>query len=65
MDINQVITLGIGTPADIPHFILFGLSPNSNPPPVTGNDTEEKHHLGTEESVGVTGRPNIGGWQSW
>lgn len=27
MDINQVISLGIGTPADIPHFILFGLSP--------------------------------------
>lgn len=27
MDIHQVITLGIGTPADIPHFILVGLSP--------------------------------------
>lgn len=26
-DIHQVITLGIGTPADIPHLILFGLSP--------------------------------------
>ena len=25
-DINQVITLGIGTPADISHFILFGLN---------------------------------------
>ena len=25
--INQVITLGIGTPADIPHFLLVGLSP--------------------------------------
>lgn len=25
-DINQIITLGIGTPADIPHFILFGLN---------------------------------------
>ena len=24
-DINQVITLGIGTPSDIGHFILFGL----------------------------------------
>jgi 2,3-bisphosphoglycerate-independent phosphoglycerate mutase len=28
-DINQVITLGIGTPSDIEHFILFGL--NANP----------------------------------
>jgi len=25
-NINQMITLGIGTPADIPHFILFGLT---------------------------------------
>lgn len=31
MDINQVITLGIGTPSDIPHFILVGLSPGSAP----------------------------------
>lgn len=30
MDINQVITLGIGTPASIEHFVLFGLSPNPN-----------------------------------
>ena len=26
-DINQVITLGIGVPADIPHFVLYGLTP--------------------------------------
>ena len=25
-DINQVITLGIGTPSDIEHFTLFGLT---------------------------------------
>jgi hypothetical protein len=25
-DINQVITLGIGTPGDIEHFILVGLN---------------------------------------
>ena len=25
-DINQVITLGIGTPSDIEHFILLGLN---------------------------------------
>lgn len=23
----EFITLGIGTPSDIPHFVLFGLSP--------------------------------------
>lgn len=27
-DINQIISLGIGTPADIPHFLLVGLSVN-------------------------------------
>lgn len=32
-DINQIITMGIGTPADIPHFVLLGLSPNASPPP--------------------------------
>jgi len=25
-DIDQIITLGIGTPSDIEHFILFGLN---------------------------------------
>jgi hypothetical protein len=30
-DINQVITLGIGTPADIPHFLLLGLSLGAAP----------------------------------
>jgi hypothetical protein len=24
-DVNQVITLGVGTPSDIEHFVLFGL----------------------------------------
>jgi hypothetical protein len=28
-DINHLITLGIGTPADISHFTLFGLSPST------------------------------------
>jgi hypothetical protein len=27
-DINQVITLGVGTPSDVAHFTLFGLSVN-------------------------------------
>jgi len=25
-DVNQLITLGIGTPSDITHFVLVGLS---------------------------------------
>ncbi|MCB9135148.1 MAG: hypothetical protein H6636_06965 [Anaerolineales bacterium] len=32
-DVNQVITLGIGTPGDIPHFILLGLTPEGSAPP--------------------------------
>ena len=31
-DIHHVISLGIGSPADIPHFTLFGLSPNAAAP---------------------------------
>jgi hypothetical protein len=27
-DVNAVISLGIGSPADIPHFLLVGLSIN-------------------------------------
>lgn len=30
-NLNHVITLGIGTPGDIEHFILFGLSPSTSP----------------------------------
>ena len=35
MPASNIITLGIGTPSDIPHFTLFGLSPNPSfiPPP--------------------------------
>lgn len=25
-DINEIITLGLGAPSDIPHFVLLGLS---------------------------------------
>lgn len=31
-DVNHVISLGIGSPADIPHFVLFGLSINDQVP---------------------------------
>lgn len=34
-DVSHVISLGIGSPADIPHFILFGLSPSGVLPDAT------------------------------
>jgi hypothetical protein len=37
--------------------------PNVTPPTVLGG--EEKIHLGTKESLGVTLNPTIGGWQAW
>ena len=36
-DINEIITLGIGTPSDIKHFILLGLNGSSSPPPPSGS----------------------------
>jgi hypothetical protein len=30
-DIHQITTLGIGTPAGIPEFLLFGLQPAPEP----------------------------------
>lgn len=31
-DVNQLITLGIGTPSDIEHLTLFGLGADSSAP---------------------------------
>ena len=54
-DINQTITLGIGTPADIEHFILFGLNIN----PLEGTACVTLHErlfgVGTLEARGFTG----------
>lgn len=36
-DINEIITLGIGTPSDITHLTLFGLNTFSPPPPTPGD----------------------------
>ena len=38
---------------------------DAGPPPVGGGQGLEVTHLGTKESLGVTGFPTIGGWQSW
>ena len=35
-DVHQIVTLGIGTPSDIPHFILMGLTPEPNPSSALG-----------------------------
>lgn len=36
-DIDQIITLGIGTPSDIEHFTLVGLNANPVVPPTGQN----------------------------
>lgn len=41
-DINQIVTLGIGTPSDIEHLILVGL--NANPVAVVVIDTPYPVH---------------------
>jgi len=28
-DLHHLISLGVGTPADVPHFLLVGLSPTA------------------------------------
>lgn len=28
---SHLITLGVGTPSDVPHFVLLGLSPSAAP----------------------------------
>ena len=32
MSVSELITLGIGTPSNIPHFLLTGLGPGTEPP---------------------------------
>jgi hypothetical protein len=56
-DINQVISLGIGTPADIKHLILVGLSPNVSAVNATalGIGTEVLAESGTAVAVGTGG----------
>jgi hypothetical protein len=59
-DINQIITLGTGDPADITHFLLVGLSLQSSPPPVGGEDQHTRTELGDERSF-VTDHLILGG----
>lgn len=44
--VSEVVTLGIGTPSDIPSFITLGLDTGAAPPPPTGgsNLTWKYHH---------------------
>ena len=61
-DVNQIITLGIGTPADIPHFILVGLSPTGplaeegDIQTVTGVYRLSQDVTGRSDAARVTGR---------
>lgn len=43
--INQIITIGIGTPGDIEHFILVGLSASSEPPGFTTDSSRFVHRF--------------------
>lgn len=45
-----------------PNLLLMTLAP---PPPIVVGGGDEKIHVGTKESLGVTASPTIGGWQSW
>ena len=54
-DINQVISLGIGTPADIKHFILFGLNPYGVATNVMVGLHERLFGVGTLEARGFAG----------
>lgn len=53
-DISEIITLGIGTPSDIAHFILVGLNPETPPP-----SPSDMNNAMTGES-GMTGGGYIG-----
>lgn len=55
-DINEMITLGIGTPSDITHLTLFGLNPFSPAPPspsdmpgLSGNSGSSGLSSGTDD----------------
>ena len=61
-DVSQVITLGIGTPADIPHFVLVGLStnPNPTPPHVVIYNLAAALLTQTDRPAGITQTANAG-----
>jgi len=52
-DINEMITLGIGTPSDITHLTLFGLNAGGAPPPPSPSDMS-----------GITGNSGMNGLSS-
>jgi hypothetical protein len=47
-DIHQVISLGIGEPAGIPHFILLGLSPAGDEEPPDGVEVTATYRTAVE-----------------
>lgn len=58
-DIHQVITLGIGTPSDIAHFILWGLSPTPSTTPCDSVVAQSGLVDGADMVVAQTG--DVGG----
>jgi hypothetical protein len=57
-DINQVITLGIGTPADIKHFILLGLNVGAETP-ITGAGEVRTIYAQSIETIEAQSLPYI------
>lgn len=62
-DIHNVISLGIGSPASIPYFLLLGLTPNPDVVPpftssidLTGSKITSLSLTGSKKtSIGLTG----------
>ena len=50
-------------PALMPYYVPGSLDPIPNPPVV--GILDDKFHLGTKESLGVTQQPTLGGWHAW
>lgn len=50
-------------PSRLPYHVPGPLEPIPNPPIVGVID--DKFHLGSKESLGVTNQPTLGGWQAW
>lgn len=65
-DIHAVISLGIGSPADIPHFLLVGLSVNDvdlviSTTSVVGVDTLGRTSVVGVDTGGVTAVAGVDG----
>jgi len=54
MNVSQLVTYGIGTPGDIPHVILLGLTPTG---PIADIDFLCAHLTSAAPTVTLTAQP--------